>query len=35
MIQVDVNDVDDQYDKNVVLLADVSVGDIDANDFIF
>lgn len=35
MIQVDVNGVDDQYDKNVVLLANVSVGDIDAGDFIF
>ena len=35
MIQVDENGVDDQYDKNVVLLANVSVGDIDASDFIF
>ena len=35
MIQVDEDGVDDQYDKNVVLLANVSVGDIDASDFIF
>jgi hypothetical protein len=35
MIQVDLDDVDDEYDKNVVLLTGVSVGDIDASDFIF
>ena len=35
MIQVDVDGVDDIYDKNVVLLVGVSAGDIDASDFIF
>lgn len=35
MIQVDLDGADDEYDKNVVLLTGVSVGDIDASDFIF
>ena len=35
MIQVDVDGVDDIYDKNVVLLVNVTSTDIDASDFIF